>query len=159
MTDATMILNEDGTAAEASPAALDILGVTLDQLRELPRGAFVATPSDPDAEAAFREQWERQGSPEIGGEATIRRRDGAQVRIKFAISPLGDGRYRAELIPVDGATDAPSTFYTAGEVLAEWREAERRLSTLPSGSPETELVQAEINTLRARYQELFRREA
>ena len=50
MTDATMILNEDGTPAEASPAALAILGVTLDQLRELPRGAFAATPPDPAAE-------------------------------------------------------------------------------------------------------------
>ena len=69
MTDATMILNEDGTAADASPAALDILGVTLDQLRELPGGAFSANPPDPQADAAFRERWERQGSPEIGGEA------------------------------------------------------------------------------------------
>jgi PAS domain-containing protein len=156
VTDATLILNEDGTAAEASPEALAILGVTLDQLRELPGGAFAATAPDPRADAAFREQWERQGSPDIGGEATIQRLDGEKVRIKFAISPLDDGRYRAVLMPTSGLTEDPPTVYTAGEVLAEWRAAERKLMTLPPGSPELALVQADIDAFRRRYQELFR---
>jgi PAS domain S-box-containing protein len=159
MTDATMILNEDGTAADASPAALQILGVTLDQLRELPTGAFSATEPDPAADAAFREQWERQGSPDIGGEATLRRLDGEQIRVKFAISPLDDGRYQAVLIPVGGATDAPPTLYTAGEVLAEWRAAERRLAALPPDSPEIDAVHADIAAFRTRYQDVFKRSA
>jgi len=159
MTDATMILNEDGTASEASPAALAILGVTLDQLRELPGGAFSATEPDPEADAAFRERWERQGSPDFGGEATIRRLDGERVRIRFALSQLEDGRYRALLIPVAGSPDAPPVIYTAGEVLAEWRSAERRLATLPAGNPEIEQVQADIAAFRAQYQELFKRQA
>jgi PAS domain S-box-containing protein len=159
MTDATMILNEDGTAADASPAALEILGVTLDQLRELPTGAFSATEPDPAGDAAFREQWERQGSPDIGGEATLRRLDGERVRVKFAISPLDDGRYHAVLIPVGAPTDAPPILYTAGEVLAEWRAAERRLEALPADSPEVDAVQADIAAFRSRYQDLFKRSA
>ena len=152
-----MILNEDGTAVDASAEALAILGVTMDQLRELPAGAFAATAPDPAADAAFREQWEGQGSPDIGGEATLQRLDGEQVRVKFAITPLDDGRYRAVLMPVDGSVDAPSVLYTAGEVLSEWREAERRLTTLQAGSPEIEQIQADIDRFRARYQELFQR--
>jgi len=156
MTDATMILNEDGTASEASPAALEILGVTLEQLVELPGGAFSPTAPDPEASAAFREQWERQGSPDIGGEATIRRLDGERVRIRFALSHLEDGRFRAVLIPVAGAVEAPTVIYTAGEVLAGWRAAERRLAALPPDSPEIDVVQADIAAFRAQYQELFR---
>jgi len=151
-----MILNEDGTAAEASPEALAILGVTLDQLRELPGGAFAATAPDPGADAAFREQWERQGSPDIGGEATIQRLDGERIRIKFAISRLEDGRYQAILFPTSGLTEDPPTLYTAGDVLAEWRAAERKLTTLRPGSPELAMVQADIDRFRIRYQELFR---
>ena len=58
-----------------------------------------------------------------------------------------------------GPTDAPASVYTAGDVLAQWREAERRLSTLPPDSPEIDVVQADINLYRTRYQELFRRNA
>ena len=159
MTDATMILNVDGTAAEASPAALEILGVTLDQLRQLPSGAFAATAPNPEADAAFRDRWEREGSPDIGGEATIQRLDGAKVRIKFAISPLDDGRFRAVLMPSPGATDDPTSVYTAGDVLARWREAERRLSVVAPDSPDFEAIQADIELFRARYQELFKRKA
>ena len=35
MTNATIILGADGTAEEATPQALALLGVTLDRLREL----------------------------------------------------------------------------------------------------------------------------
>jgi PAS domain S-box-containing protein len=159
MTDATMILNEDGTAVDASAEALAILGVTMDQLRDLPPGVFSSTEPDPAADAAFREQWERQGSPDIGGETTLKRLDGEQIRVKFAITPLDDGRYRAVLMRADGPVDAPPSIYTAGEVLSQWREAERRLTTLPDGSPELEQVQADIDGFRARYQEFFQRNA
>ena len=43
-----MILNEDGTAVDASAEALAILGVTMDQLRDLPAGAFSAAEPDPE---------------------------------------------------------------------------------------------------------------
>ncbi len=83
-----MVLNADGTTADASPAALELLGLTIEELRALPPGALSAEPRDPDAQAAFREQWERQGSPDIGGEATVRRLDGTSIRVKFGITPI-----------------------------------------------------------------------
>ena len=156
MSDATMILNGDGIAEEASPEVLEILGVSLEQLRTLPVGAFSITPPDPDADVAFRRQWEDQGSPDIGGEATIRRLDGELVRLKFAIAPLEDGRYRAVLMRSAGSTEAPPSVYTAGDVLTEWRAAERLLTTLSPGSPELEQVQSDIDSFRRLYQELFR---
>jgi hypothetical protein len=157
MTNATIILGPDGTAEEATPQALALLGVTLDRLRELPPGAFSATPPDPESDNAFREEWERAGSPDIGGEATIQRLDGEKVRVKFAIAMLDDGRYRAVLERATGATESPPRVYAAGQVLAEWRAAERQLSELHPGHPDYDRVQADIESFRTRYQELFRR--
>lgn len=156
MGDATLILNGDGTAADASPEALAILGVTMDRLRQLPRGAFSPTPSDPEADASFQHQWEEQGSPDIGGEATIQQPDGEKVRVKFAISPLDDGRYQVVLMRTGGLPDDPTSVYTAGAVLTEWRAAERRLRALEPGSRDYDRVQADIEAFRVRYQELFR---
>ena len=101
---ATMVINADGTTADASPAALELLGLTL----ETPcaaAGCPVADLRIPQ-QAAFREQWEGQGSPDLGGEATIRRLDGSSVRVKFGITPIEDGRYLAMLEPVAGPTRA-----------------------------------------------------
>lgn len=153
--DATMILNEDGTVVDASPEALAILGATMDQLRDLPGGAFSASPPDPEADAAFRDAWADQGSPDIGGEATIQRLDGDKVRVKFAITPHEGGHYRVVLMRAPGSTEAATSLYTAGEVLAQWRASERRLETLTPGSPELEDVQSDIVVFRTRYQELF----
>lgn len=157
MSVATMVLNADGTTADASPAALELLGLTLDQLRALPPGALSPEPRDEVARKAFLEQWERQGSPDIGGEATIRRLDGTSVRVKFGLTPIEDGRFLALLEPVAGPTQQPTTVYTAGQVLAEWRAAERRMVEIPPDSAEWHDAQAEIETFRRRYQELFKR--
>jgi hypothetical protein len=114
-------------------------------------------PADPVAQAAFREHWEGQGSPDIGGEATMRRLDGTSIRVKFGITPIEDGRYLAVLEPVAGLTQQPPTVYTAGQVLAEWRAAERRMIAIPPDTAEWHDTQAQIETFRRRYQEVFRR--
>ena len=88
-----LISNADGTIAEANDAALTLLRATLEQLRELPPGALSPEPPDPNASEAFREEWERQGSPDVGGEGTVRRLDGTTVRVKFGITPMDDGRF------------------------------------------------------------------
>ena len=152
-----MILNADGTTADANHEALEMLGVTRDQLVSLPRGAFSPEPPDPEAEAAFREEWERQGTPDIGGEATIRRLDGSSVRVKFGITPIEEGRFVAVMEPVPAATDAPPVVYTAGQVLAEWRAAERRLTEIPEGTAEWRAVRHDIDVFRSRYQAMFKR--
>jgi PAS domain S-box-containing protein len=152
-----MVINADGTTADASPAALELLGLTLEQLRALPPGALSPEPRDEVAQAAFREEWERQGLPDIGGEATMRRLDGTSIRVKFGITPIEDGRFLALIEPVAGPVQQPPTLYTAGQVLAEWRAAERRMIEIPPDSAEWHDTQAEIDTFRKRYQELFKR--
>jgi PAS domain S-box-containing protein len=153
----TMILNADGTTADANLEALEMLGVTRDQLVSLPPAAFSPEPPDPDADAAFREAWERQGNPDIGGEATIRRLDGSSVRVKFGITPIEEGRFVAFMEPVAAPIDAPPAIYTAGQVLAEWRAAERRLTEIPEGTAEWRAVRHDIDVFRSRYQAMFKR--
>jgi hypothetical protein len=159
MTLPTLTINPDGTMADANAAALDLLRVSLEQLRKLPSGAFSAEPSDPAAGEAFRKEWEREGTPDIAGEGTLRRPDGTSVRVKFGITPLEDGRFLAILEEVEAEHDAPALLYTAGQVLAEWRAAERRLAAIVEGSPEWTAVSDEIEVFRRRYHALFDRRA
>jgi PAS domain-containing protein len=151
----TLISNADGTIAEANDAALTLLRATLEQLRELPPGALSPQPPDPNASEAFREEWERQGSPDVGGEGTVRRLDGTTVRVKFGITPMDDGRFLVLLEEVAAVIDAPPVLYTAGQVLAELRAAERRLAAIPEGSDEWRSVSEEIDAFRRRYHALF----
>ncbi len=60
------------------------------------------------------------------------------------------------LEPVAGPTEQPTTMYTAGQVLAEWRAAERRMITIPPDTAQWHHAQAEIDLFRQRYQELFK---
>jgi PAS domain S-box-containing protein len=152
-----MVLNADGTTADASPAALELLGLTLEQLRALPPGALSAEPRDEQDREAFLNQWQLQGQPDIGGEATMRRLDGTSIRVKFGLTPIEDGRFLALIEPVAGPTEQPTVVYTAGQVLAEWRAAERRMIEIPPDTPEWRSAQSEIDTFRQRYQELFKK--
>ena len=155
MTLPTLTLNADGTTADANDAALALLRVTLDELRALPPGALSVEPPDPAAGEAFREEWQRAGTPDIGGESTLRRPDGTTVRVKFGITPLDEGRFLAIIEEIAGHAEAPPVLYTAGQVLAEWRAAERRLAAIAEGSAEWDAVSAEIDAFRRRYHALF----
>ena len=57
---------------------------------------------------------------------------------------------------VEGAPDAPTTVLSVGDVLREWRAAERALSGLTPGPPELAQKLSEIGLLRSKYQQLFR---
>lgn len=157
MTLPTVILNSDGTTEDANAAALEMLGVSLEVLKSLPPGALSPEPPDPVGEAAFREQWESEGQPDIAGQATVKRLDGSQIRVKFGLTPLDDGRFVAVMEPVDGEPDAAPVVYTAGQVLAEWRAAERRLMEIPEGSAEWRAIHRDIEMFRTRYQDIFKR--
>jgi PAS domain-containing protein len=154
---ATMIVDQDGMIADADERALEILGVTLDQLRSLPPGSFSPEPPDPAASAEFRESWEAQRTPDLVGESTIKLLDGTRKRVKFAIAPVGDGRFRVIIEPTQGSVEQDAKVYTAGQVLGEWRAAERRLTRLADGSAEAEAVLAEIERFRRQYQAFFDR--
>jgi PAS domain-containing protein len=156
-TGAALVVDADGQVAEADDRALEILGVTFEQLRSLPPGSFNAEPADVDAERAFRASWEAQRSPDVVGESTIKLLDGTLKRVKFAIVPLDGGQFRIILEPTEGAVGEQPRLYTAGQVLSEWRAAERRLADLPPDSADAEAVRAEIERFRATYQEIFAR--
>ena len=147
----------DGRIEDATPDALAILGLSLDDARALPPGALSPEPPDPDASEAFREQWEAEGRPDVGGHATLQRLDGSRVRIRFAITPAEDDRYTVVLEPIPEPVSAPPKVWTGGQVLAAWREAERSLTALTPESQEWRQVEAEIERLRQLYQDLFRR--
>jgi PAS domain-containing protein len=151
----TLTLSPDGEVLDATPEALTLLGVTLQELRALPRGALSTEPPDPQSDEAFREQWEASGRPDIGGQATLRRLDGSMIRVRFAISESHGGGFNAVLDPIDAPVDAPAKVFTAGDVLQAWRAAERRLATLVEGSTEWASVNGEVDHFRTRYQELF----
>jgi len=57
--------------------------------------------------------------------------------------------------PTAGHVERPATIYTVGEALAQWRAAERKLEEVEAGAAEWQAVQADITSLRERYQRLF----
>ena len=156
VTSATIVLGETGLVEDASEAALELLGTTLAGLKSAPRGAFAAQPTSDGEEADLRAQWEAAGRPDLAGETTIRRGDGREIRVRYLIAPRDDGRFVAILEPSEGRSGAPGTIFALGDVLAQWRAAERHLAEISPDSPEWAAVSAEIATLRATYQAGYR---
>jgi PAS domain S-box-containing protein len=159
MQGALIIIDAEGRYVEGNVRALEILGVSLDQLRESTGAAFATAPADPDQAEAFRAAWEQAGRPDITGATTIRRPDGTLVRVRFAITPRADGTYAAAFEPVAGSHADPVALHTVGDVLAAWRAAERRLESLEPGSPEWAAAQDEVAWLRDRHATVFRQRA
>ncbi len=152
---AVVVVRTDGTFVDANAAALELLGVTLDELRRADPGQFSVGPRDAEAGAALREQLSSAGDPDLIGETTIARPDGERRRIRFVITRHGETEYAAILEPLEASTNDDTVVYTAGDVLAEWRAAERRLQAVPEKSPEWRATRARIAELRDRYQQLF----
>jgi PAS domain-containing protein len=151
----TLWIDGEGQITAANDAALKLLGLGLDALRALPPGSLAAEPTDPEEQTALLEQWRAAGSDALVGLTTIRRGDGARLRIAFAIAAEPDGSYIATLNPAPGAKSAETVVYTVGEVLGRWRAAERRLQALAVESHEYGDVRAEVESLRTQYQRLF----
>jgi PAS domain S-box-containing protein len=152
---AVVVVRRDGRFLDANPPALELFGVTLDELRRAQPGQFSARPSDPQADEAFRRQWDAAGNPDVGGEATIVRPDGEQRRVRFVITPRARDELAVVLEPVPAPTADPSVVFTASGVLAEWRAAERRLEAVPADSPEWAAAKTQVEALRERYQRIF----
>jgi PAS domain-containing protein len=153
---ARLVLDGVGRILDATPAAERLLGADLAALRAAPPGAFSPEPSDEAADAAFRDGWQAGGSNPIVGRATVRRPDGSLQRVRYLIVQRPDAGFEAVLEPVDEAVTERPTAVVLGQVLEAWRAAERRLERLAPGSLEARDVEAEVEALRARYQDLFR---
>jgi PAS domain-containing protein len=153
---ARLILEPDGRIADATEEAQRLLGASVDELRAAVAGAFSPEPPDEDAAAAFRQAWTESGAGPIAGRATVRRVDGELRRVRYLIVPRSDERFEVVLEPIDESATKRPTAIVLGEVLATWREAERRLERLVPGSAEARAVATEVDRLRQQYQELFR---
>ena len=152
--DATVVIGADGSFDEASAAALELLGLSIDELRALPPGAL-STKSTEDQEN-LRGAVEHARPDAVAGVTTIRRGDGSRLGVRFVIRRRDDGRWEAVFASLD-RPQASRTYKTAGSVLTAWRDAERRLDEVPGGSDEERELIAEISRLRADYRELFDR--
>ena len=154
-TEAVIRIDAAGRYLDANQAALDLLGVTLAELRESPGDRFSIRPANIAEQAEFRAQWESSGARPLVGTAGLKRGDGATIRVSYAIE-ADEGGFVARLWEVPGSPDAPPSVFSVGEVLRSWRAAERELAELKRGSPEWARTLSEIELLRDRYRELFR---
>jgi PAS domain S-box-containing protein len=152
---AVITLDAAGHYVDANPAALELLGISLSELRASAPDRFAMQPANGKEQAKLREEWESGGSRPLVGTAGLRRADGTSIRVSYAIEATAPG-FRARLRQIDGTPQAPPSVFTVSDVLREWRAAERELAELAPGTPEWTRTQEEIELLRGQYQELFR---
>jgi PAS domain-containing protein len=153
--EAVLGLDAAGRYIGANKPALELLGVTLAELRASSPDRFAIRPTNESEQAALRAEWESEGSQPLVGTAGLKRADGTTIRVSYAIERARGG-FRLRMWPVEGEPDAPSSIFSVGSVLREWRAAERNLAELLPGTPEWRRTVGEIELLRGRYQELFK---
>ncbi|MBA3687700.1 MAG: hypothetical protein H0W81_02510 [Chloroflexi bacterium] len=153
--EAVLSLDATGRYIGANKPALELLGVTLAELRASPADRFAIRPANHAEQAALRAEWESDGSQPLVGTTGMKRADGTTIRISYALETAPAG-YSARIWEVEGEPEAPPTVFVVGRVLREWRAAERNLAELLPGTPEWRRTVGEIELLRDRYQELFK---
>jgi PAS domain-containing protein len=153
--EAVISLDASGRYLGANKPALELLGVTLAELRASTPDRFAILQTNHSEKAAFRAEWESAGLRPLVGTAGLKRADGTMIRVSYAIETTRSG-FRTRLWRGEGSPEAPPSIYTVGSVLREWRAAERNLIELVPGSPEWNRTTGEIELLRETYQELFR---
>lgn len=153
---AEAVLNLDamGRYVGANKSALQLLGVTLAELRASSPDRFAIQPANEAEQAALRAEWESAGSRPLVGTTGMKRADGTPIRVSYAIETLDSG-FRARLWQIDGVPNAPPSAFTVGSVLREWRAAERTLAELRPNTPEWRRTLDDIELLRGKYHELF----
>jgi len=154
-TEAVIAIDATGRYVDANAAALDLLGVSLAELRTSAPDRFALRPTVDVEQAALRSRWESGGTQPLVGTTGLRRADGTTVRVAYAIEAADAGYRAARLWQVEGSPHAPPGVFTVGDVLREWRAAERVLAALVPGTPEWARTVSEIELLRGKYQELF----
>lgn len=158
---ASVILDRDGRYIDADERALDLLGVgTVDELRSTPPDIFAAVPPDPEEQEAWRKAYFASRAEGVLAEGAFRRLDGELVRVRSAIMEEPDGRFRALFYVIERpTTNLAARTYRIGDVLAEWRAAERRLSAVDPDTEEGRRLQSDVDVLRAQYHQLVKRAA
>jgi PAS domain-containing protein len=153
--EAVIRIDAAGRYTGANQPALELLGVTLAELRASPPERFAIQPGNQAEQAVLRAEWESSGSRPLVGTTGLKRADGTTIRVTYAIETAPSG-FRARLWQIEGSPEAPPSVFSVGSVLREWRAAERDLAELVPGSTEWAHRLSEIELLRDRYQELFK---
>lgn len=154
-TGAVIQLDAAGRYLGANQTALELLGLSLNELLASPPDRFAIRPTDGAERAALRAEWESEGSQPLIGTTGLKRADGSEIRVSYAIEATSAG-FSARMREVKGTPQAPPSIFTVGAVLSEWRAAERTLAELHPDSEEWARTLSEIDMLRNQYQELFR---
>jgi PAS domain S-box-containing protein len=147
-------LDAAGCFVDADEAALEILGRPRDAVVGHHATEFMVQPPTAHEREALDAEWQRAGSPDVEGAASLRRADGSVVRVRFLITPRDGGGSTAIIEPLGQTVVTATTIRTVGDVLTQWRAAERRLEVVEPGSDEAATINAEVEALRARYHEL-----
>jgi PAS domain-containing protein len=151
--DARILVSTDSRILEATPAALELLGLTFDQLQALPPGGL-SLEQDAAASAEFAAAWEGGGRPPLVGSTTVRLPDGSLARVRYYIWSREDGKVEVVLEGSSEPVAQAPRAYTIGKVLSAWRAVERRLETLDPGSEEWQAADAENRYFRSEYRRL-----
>jgi hypothetical protein len=120
-----IVAGRDGRYVDADAAALELLGLSLEELCCMQVGDL----SGPHAELA-RTVWRRlaaTGEDMSSGEGTLYLRNATEVRVRYVrIAALPNGDYELVMEPIgaDGA-NLPPTSDRPSSILREWRAAER----------------------------------
>jgi hypothetical protein len=153
--DARIVVAADSTILLATDAALELLDLTLDQLRQLPPGSL-SLDEDKAANVGFEEAWNGSGRGEIIGSGSVKLLDGRLLRIRYLITRVADGTFEIIVERVDESVSEPPRMYTLGGMLSAWRAAERRLEQVVPGSEEWAAAEAEIAYFRTEYHRVAR---
>jgi PAS domain-containing protein len=153
--DARILVGADSRVIEASPEALELLGLSLDELVALPPGAM-SLDQDREASDGFEAAWEDGGRPPLVGSATIRLANGQLLRLRYLIGSGPDGTVEVFLEHSPEPVGEPPRAFAVGKILSAWRAAERLLEALEPGSPEWLAAEAETQHFKAEYRRLAR---
>jgi hypothetical protein len=153
--DARILVGSDSRVIEASPEALELLGLTFDELVALPPGAM-SLEEDRAGSAGFETAWEGDGRPPLVGSATIRLTDGHLLRLRYLIGSQPDGTVEVFLERSPEPVGDPPRAFAIGKILSAWRAAERMLEALEPGSPEWLAAEAETQHFKDEYRRLAR---
>ncbi len=153
--DARILVNADSTINDATDAALELLGLDMEELRALPSGAL-SLEADIAAAKGFDTAWVASGREPIFGSGTLRLRDSQLLRVRYLITVQSDGGYDIVLERSDESVTDPPRMYAVGEALTKWRAAERKLAAVDPAGSEWGTVQSEIEHFRREYHRLAR---
>jgi PAS domain-containing protein len=131
---ARIVADRQGRYVDGDDAALELLGLTLEELRSMRVGDF----SGPHAEMAAT-IWRRlaaTGENMSSGEGTLYLRNGAEVRVRYLrIAAMANGDYELILEPIGSEhADRPPVSDRPVTILREWRVAEREAEAAAASS-------------------------